>query len=232
VDRLTRKELKSDKFALEVEHTVEYVSEHRRQVIRYGIAVAVVVVLVLSVLAYRNRQQAARQTVLNAALDIQNAAIGAAPNPEMLAFPSQDARNKAALKAFGDVAAKYQGSDEGWIAQYYQGAIAADEGRLPDAQRLLKDVADSGPGTYASLAKLSLADLYAQGGKTAEAEQLLRSLVDKPTEFVSKDQAAIALARLLARSRPAEARKLLEPLRTERGTISRAAITALSEIPQ
>jgi hypothetical protein len=39
------------------------------------------------------------------------------------------------------------------------------------------------------------------------------------------------LARVLAKSRPAEARKLLEPLRTERGPVSRAAITALNDIP-
>ena len=31
--------------------------------------------------------------------------------------------------------------------------------------------------------------------------------------------------------KPEEARKLLEPLRTERGSVSRAAITAIAEIP-
>jgi tetratricopeptide (TPR) repeat protein len=232
VDRITRKELKSDKFALEVEHTVEYVSEHRRQVIRYAAVAAVVVVLVLAFMAYRNRQQAVRQTALNAALEIQNAAIGAAPNPESLAFPTGEARNKAALKAFGDIAAKYQGSDEGWIAEYYQGVIASDEGRLSDAQRFFKDVADSGPRTYGSLAKLSLAELYGQAGRIADAEPLLRSLMDKPTEFVSKAQATIELGRLLGPSRPAEARKLLEPLRTEGSTVSRMAIAALGDIPQ
>jgi hypothetical protein len=232
VDRLTRKELKSDKFALEVEHTVEYVAEHRRQVIRYAIAAVAVLVLVLSVMAYRNRQQAIRQTVLNAALDIQSAAIGQSPTPDALAFPTPDARNKAALKAFGDIATKYQGTSEGWIAEYYQGSIAADEGRMADAQRFYKDVADSGPGTYGSLAKLSLAELYAQSGKTGDAEQVLRSLIDKPTEFVSKEQATIELARLIGPSRPAEARKLLEPLRTERSSVSRMAISALSELPQ
>ena len=39
--------------------------------------------------------------------------------------------------------------------------------------------------------------------------------MDHPTIFVSKEQAAITLARFLARKKPAEARKLLDPLRNQ-----------------
>ena len=83
---------------------------------------------------------------------------------------------------------------------------------------------------YASLAKFALAQMYQAQGKIAQAEQLLRGLVQKPTVMVSKEQATIALGRLLGPTKPAEARKLLEPLRTERSAVSRAALTALSEI--
>jgi len=51
-----------------------------------------------------------------------------------------------------------------------------------------------------------------------------------PTIFVSKEQAAIALARGIAPSKPAEARKLLEPLRTQPGAISQAAISTYAEL--
>ena len=44
MDKLTRKELKSDKFALEVQHSVEYVSQHRQQMIRWGAIPAAAVV--------------------------------------------------------------------------------------------------------------------------------------------------------------------------------------------
>jgi hypothetical protein len=36
VDRITRSKLKTDRFAVEVEHSVEYVSEHKKQVAQYG----------------------------------------------------------------------------------------------------------------------------------------------------------------------------------------------------
>jgi len=94
----------------------------------------------------------------------------------------------------------------------------------------LKPVAESGKDAYASQAKLSLAQIYDSMGRQADAEKLLRSLIDDPTILVSKEQATIALAKVLAKKNPAEARKLLEPLRAERGPVSRAALTALGEM--
>ena len=91
-------------------------------------------------------------------------------------------------------------------------------------------VADSADEPYSSQAKLSLAQIYEATGRAAEAEKVLRSIIDHPTILVSKEQATIALGRLLSKSKPAEARKLLEPLRTERGPVSRAAISALSDM--
>ncbi|HVP00217.1 MAG TPA: hypothetical protein VMT15_19235, partial [Bryobacteraceae bacterium] len=58
-----------------------------------------------------------------------------------------------------------------------------------------------------------------------------RDLMDHPTEFVSKEQATISLARFLAPKKPAEARKLLEPLRTQPGAVSQVALTLIGELP-
>jgi len=55
--------------------------------------------------------------------------------------------------------------------------------------------------------------------------------MDNPTVFVSKDQAAIVLARMLAPTKPAEARKLLDPLRAKPGPVSQTAIQAYAELP-
>ena len=44
--RITRKELKSDKFALEVGQTVSFFEEHRQEILRYGAIALGVAVLV------------------------------------------------------------------------------------------------------------------------------------------------------------------------------------------
>ncbi|MEO7143096.1 MAG: tetratricopeptide repeat protein [Bryobacteraceae bacterium] len=235
MDRLTRKELKSDKFALEVEHTVDYVSEHRQQVILYGAIVAAIVVIAGGIYLYRNHTRAVRQEELHVALRIQDASVGPSQTPgntSMLSFPTEQAKQQALVKAFTNLAVQDSGTEEGTIATYYLGTNAADKGNLADAAKYLGEAANSSYSNYASMAKLALARIYAGQGKLADGEKLIRSVIDHPTDFVSKEDATIALARLLAPTRPEEARKLLEPLRTARSSISRAALSALAGLAQ
>jgi TolA-binding protein len=224
--------LKTDRFAVEVEHSVEYVSEHRKQVMQYGAIAAAVALIVGGIWYYRDRQHSTRQQELAQAMEILQANVTPTPPPgEAKYFPTEAAKSAAAEKAFKDFYNKYPGSDEAIVAALYLGAISTDQGKLPDAEKYFQQVANAGDKNYASLGKLSLAQVYLSTGRAAEAEKLLRSLYDKPTMFVSKEQAAIALARALANSKPAEARKLLMPLQTERPAISQVAITLLSQLP-
>lgn len=233
MDRLTRRELKRDAFAQKVGEKVESFREHRKEYTRYGAIVLVAAIVVGGYYYYNKRQHAVRERVLHEAMRIQEAGIGPSSEREtILVFPTQEEKNKAAIKAFSEIADKYPGTDEEAIGRYYLGTIAVDEGRLDDAVKSFRQVADSGKMNYASLAKLALAEVYHLQGKTAEGETLLRSLIEKPTIFVSKAQATIALARILADSKPDEARKLLEPLRSETGAVSRAALTAIAELPE
>jgi predicted negative regulator of RcsB-dependent stress response len=232
VDRLTRKELKTDKFALEVGHGLEYVTEHKGQVVRWGgiaAAVVAVVVIIYAIVSYRS---GVRDEALRNALQVQDAAVGQASTTGQPSFPTAEAKEAALKKALSEVTDKYSGTQQGAIARYYLGTMAADKGDLPTAEKSFREVVDHANSNYASLAKLSLASVLAAQDKGADGEKLLRSLIDHPTTFVSKDQATIALARYLAPTKPQDARKLLEPLRTERSTISQAALKALAELPQ
>ncbi len=231
MDRLTRRELKKDRFAQEVGHTVEFLDQHRKQFIRYG-AAAVALALILAGLFYYNRgQHAARQTALRGAMDVMDAPVGpGAVQGGELTFASAEEKQTAVSKALNDLAARHSGSAEGAIAKYYLGAAAMNQGKPDEAVKYLNECANSGEDAPASLARLALAGVYAGQGKTAEAEKLLRSLVDRPTVLVPREEATIGLARLIAPSKPEEARKLLEPLLKASGPAGRAAITAHGEL--
>lgn len=233
MDRATRKELKSDKFALEVQHGFEYVTEHQNLLVRWGgIAVAAVIVIV-GIWFYMGHQKTARQEALQHAMRIENATVGQAQSPYALAYPTQAEKDKAADKEWSDLAAKYSGSEVGDIAEYFLASHAANNGNVQEAEKRFKLVVDSGNKDYASLAKLSLAQLYGAQGKVDDARKLLQSLIDHPTAMVSKDEATIVLARVLAPADPQGARKLLEPLRSsDRNAVSRAALSALAELPK
>ncbi len=231
MDRVTRKELKADRFAQEVGHTVEYVSEHRKQVIRYGTIAAAVLVVVIGVMSYFRYQGAQRQQALMDALRIQQAGVNQPGNEFMLSYPTQQAKDQAMRQAFADLYAKYPDSEQGLIGKYYLAIMAADAGQMREAEASFRVVADGSSKAYASLAKLALAQIYAGENRVADAEKLLKDLIENPTIFVSSEQATIELAGILQKTRPDEANKLLDPLRrSPRPAVSRAAITAGSDL--
>jgi predicted negative regulator of RcsB-dependent stress response len=228
--RITRKELKSDKFALEVGQTVDFVTEHRRELTLYGSIAAVVALVAVGIYFYMGHEHTVRENALGDAIQMQEAPVAPAASAPRLSFPTEDAKRAAVTKAFGEIAASYPGSSEGAVAKYYLGAIAADQGKLPDAEKLFQEAANAGDKNYGPLARFSLAQVYFAEGRTTDAEKILRDLIQHPAIFVSKEQATIALAKGIAATKPDEARKLLDPLRTETGAVSQAAVAALSEL--
>ena len=232
MDRHTRKDLKTDKFAREVGHTFEFLSEHRAESIRYGAIGLAVLVLAAGAYYYTRHQATVREEVLAQALRIDDATAGPNVQQGFLNYKTPAEKDAARTKAFADVAAKYHGSEEGAIAALYLASDAADKGNLADAEKRYKDIMDSAPSAYSAMARLALAQVYAGEGKAGDAEKLLRAAIANPTVTVSKESATIALAQLIAKTNPTEARKMLEPLRTGRSTVSRAAVQILGEIAQ
>lgn len=231
MNRKFRKQIKGDRFAQEVGATVSWVDHHKELLTRYG-AIALGVVLVAGGIYFYLRHQASvREEALAQAMRIDGATVGAAQAVAgSLGYPTQEEKDKARVKAFTDLYARYHGSQEGAIGEMYMASDTADKGDLVNAERMYKDVVDSAPKEYASMATLALASVYSAEGKDADAEKLLRNLVAHPTMTVSKEEATIHLAKLIGCSHPDEARALLNPLRMERTSVSRASVSTLGEL--
>jgi hypothetical protein len=80
------------------------------------------------------------------------------------------------------------------------------------------------------MASMALGQLYEATGREADAEKVYNFLIAHPTITVSKEQAIISLARLKGKKDPEAARKMLDPLKTERPAVSKAAVQALADI--
>jgi predicted negative regulator of RcsB-dependent stress response len=230
VNRKLRKQLKGDKFAEEVGAGVSWIDHHRSLLGRYGLIALAVVVVGGGIYFFMRYQSNARAEALAEAMRVDTAAVLPAPVPPGgLSYASQAEKDVARTKVFTDLAVKYHGSQEGAIAQMYMASDAADKADFKNAERMYKDVVDSAPAGISSMARLPLAQVYVAEAKTAEAEKLLREAVAHPSVTVSKEEATIQLAKLLIKTNCSEARKLLEPLRMERSTVSRAAVSTLGE---
>lgn len=214
---MTRHDLKDqlqhDQFTDTVSNVVSYSASHRQTIIRYSIIGGAVLIVVGLALWFFNYRASQRQADLQAAFSVLDVPVGPqAAGSTTKTFATQDEKTKAAQKAFGDVAAKDSGSHEGRIAQYYLGTLKAQTGDAKAAESDLQTVANAG-GDVASLAKIALAQLYVSQQKTSQAENLLRDVVNKPTDLVSKAQAQILLAQILESSNPREAKKIVQSLR-------------------
>ena len=231
MSRITRKELKSDKFALEVGLGISFFEHHKSEAVKYGAIAIGVIVLIFGFTYYQRGQHSTRQQALATAIRVQEAPVGQSGNGG-LAFPTQEAKDQETVRVFAELETKYSGSAEGEIAQYYLGSIKADQGKLAEAEKLFQAVVQKGDEKYASLSKLSLVQIFFADGRADQGEKMLRDLIANPTVFVSSEQATITLARFLAPKKPAEARKLLEPLRNRVGNVGQVALTLLAEIPQ
>jgi lipopolysaccharide biosynthesis regulator YciM len=234
LDKQHRDDLKKDQFVETVGHSVEYVAGHRQQLYTYGGLALAAVAVALGVYWYTGNKHATEQAALAQALQIKQATIGVAAQPgdPRPSFPTEQDRNKALDKALNDVVTRHGGSDAASVALFQLGVSAADKGNMPEAAKYLEQAAQAGSREYVSSAKLTLAQTYQAMGKNAEAEKLLRELIASPSVIVSKEQAMFTLARLLAVTKPDEARKLIDPLQKDaRPVIVRNAVALLGELP-
>jgi hypothetical protein len=233
---LTRHELKAqlehDRFTDTVSEVVDYAASHRQELIRWVIIGVSVLLLAGVVFWYQRNRAYEREQDLNNAFNIADRPVGpAAPGSTAATFPTEDAKNAAAMKAFAGVVARDGGSSQGLIAQYYLGTLKAKKGDVKGAEADLSRVADSSV-SVAPLAKIALAELYAGNNNMAQARSLLQSIIAKPTALVSKAQAQIVLARLEANTNPQQAKKLLQSATAESKdpVVSRVAEQVSSQI--
>ena len=223
---MTRHELKEqlqhDHFTDAVSDVVTYALSNRKRLIRWTVIAVLVIILAGGALWFAAYKRSIRQQALAEALHIIETPVGASsqvPN----SYPTQDAKQQAEIKALSDMVAKYGGTREGLIAQYYLGTVKVERKDSKGAESDLHRVADS-KSDFAPLAKIALAQLYAGENRIPEAKALLQGIANKPSDLVSKAQADILLAQLDLTTNPQEAKKILQSLRTptQRPSVSRA----------
>lgn len=215
--RISRKELKKDEFATEVGKTYEFVQQRREALIRYGIAAAVAVAIALGAFYFIQHRREQANDALSHAVRVYYAPVPApadSAEPGMN-FPNNKAKYAQAETEFAAVAGKYSWFRAGRVARYYRALAEAQLGKPDDALRELNAVAGMNDAQISPLAKYAAAGICATTGKPDQAEKLYRELADHPSDSVPKDTALLALADVLAGTKPAEAQKILQSIKQQ-----------------
>lgn len=199
VDTQTRHALKNDKFAQAAASSASWVNVHRSSVMRWAIASAVALVVIIGGLIFLSMRSAQANDALGAAMDIYNAPLAQPGEPATSGMYATAAdRAKAANSQFVAVADKYGWLRQGKMARYFAGVTDQELGQTASAESALSSVANSWNRNLANLAKIALAGIYHQAGNDSQAIDLYNQIIAKPSTTVSAAVAQLNLADVYA----------------------------------
>jgi predicted negative regulator of RcsB-dependent stress response len=224
----TRRQLKEDKFAETAQGAAQWASGHRRLLV-WTIGLVVIVVLATTgFVTWRNRKVEQGNDELAAALRVLNAPLTGQGTPagDTPTFNSAAERGKAAEKKFKEVEDKYSLVAAGKIAHYLRGAALLEAGDKAAAEQEIKTAADSGDKDLAALAKMSLASIYRNSNRQADAVKIYKDLADHPTASVSKSTAQLALAEMYETTDPQQATAIYQQVQKDEPNSMAARVAA------
>ena len=236
----TRHQLKQDRFSkatLEAaEKTVHWSQEHQSKLIAAVIAVVVIAAIAFGGWYYVNSQDERASLDLATAVRTLETPLRPAGTPAQPGFQSYESsteRATAARKQFQAIADNYSQTHNGKMARYFVGVAAAQMGDNATAEHNLQEAASSSDAQLASLGKFALASVYRSQNKDAQAIDLYKQLIDKPSEIVPKVTTQLELASFYeSRQKRDEAKKLYEQIQkdnpsTEAGSLAQRRAATL-----
>jgi hypothetical protein len=147
VDSQTRHALKQDKFVRATQQSASWVGDHRSTVIRWSIAVVVVLALVVAGIVYYMQRSDGCGDGFGLGFRRLLVAAGSAGSPGGKGHLCDGAdRSKAANQQFVQVASQYGWLPEGAKAHYFAGLTYQELGQTASAETELKAAAGSWDG--------------------------------------------------------------------------------------
>ncbi|HEX4037390.1 MAG TPA: tetratricopeptide repeat protein [Acidobacteriaceae bacterium] len=229
MDTRTRHALKQDKFVTATTSGLEWVGENRTRVIVWAVSAVVAIGLIITgIIIYQQRSAAANQ-LLGQALDVYETPL-AQPNqpaePGVKTYASSQERARDAYPLFREVADRYGWLRSGEMAEYFAGEARLDLGQQSAAEADLQKASRAHDGNLSSLAKMALANLYAQTGRTSQAVGEFQDVIAHPATTVPKSEAQLQLAQLYETTQPNEAKRLYAEIKDENPNTDAAQIAS------
>ena len=228
----TRHQLKQDRFRQSTldaaENAAHWTVEHQSKVIAGAIALVVIAAIVFGGWYYVNQQDEKASAELSTAVRTFGTPVrpaGVPPQPGADSFASLQERATAARKQFQAIVDKYPRTHTAEMARYFVGLTSSQLGDNAAAERSLQEAAGSSNADLAALGKLALASVYRSENKGAQAVDLYKQLIDKPTIVVSKPTAQLELAEFYeSQQKPDEAQRIFEQVEKENPSSQAASL--------
>ncbi len=190
--RISRKEIKRDEIVETAGDIGEWLEEHWPEVLKWGGAVVVAVLLAVTWRAWSNHSQSVTQETLSGGIGTYEQAL-AAPEPT-------PAKLEEALATFDTVIERAGRSQAGQLARFYRGATLFHLGRLDEAATVLAEslAASREMPTLAATTQALLARVFVAAGRADEAISLLTAALDEPSTLLPQDETLLEIGRIHA----------------------------------
>jgi predicted negative regulator of RcsB-dependent stress response len=236
----TRHQLKTDRFSRATidaaEKTAHWSVEHKNKLIAAVVVVLVIAAATAGAWYYLSQQDQKASLDLGQAVRTMDTPVRPPDMPAQPgepSFASSTERATAARKQFQAIVDKYPHTHSAEFARYFIGVTSADIGDNASAERDLQQVISSASSDVAALAKMALASVYRNTGRSKQAEELYKQLAAKPTSTVGKTTAQVELAETYkADNQPLEAKRIYETIQKENpgSEIAQLASSKLQEL--
>lgn len=216
---ITRRQLKEDQLKTTLEEFEEFAKNRYKEILTVTAIVVAVVGLAVGLKLYVDRQEAAADLALAAALKTFGAYVGPASlgtlPPGIQSFPTAQEKYKKALEQFTEVVEKFSGIPQPkavGIARYHIGLCQAEMGNHDAAIMTLRQAGADSDVNVASLARFALAGELVESGKLEEGVKIYEELAHRPTATVPEAVTRMAMADAYRTSQPAKAKEIYEQL--------------------
>jgi predicted negative regulator of RcsB-dependent stress response len=152
MDRLSRRDLKHDRFVDEIGSLSQRARDNQRFLLNITIAVVAVALIVYGIYFYRsNHEHQAQQALAAAIATIDSPLLNDPANPQQATPPAgakyktEAERNAAAQKQFDDLKKNYSGTDAADVADLYLARLAAAKGDVANSRKLLESFISDHP---------------------------------------------------------------------------------------
>ncbi len=231
MDTQTRHALKQDKLVQATATGLDWFKENRNRALQMLVSAVVVLAAIVVGLVIYNQRSTAADLAFGQAMDVYNTPLaqpGQPPVPGATTFSTVTERSKDANQRFVDIAKRYGSLAAGTRARYFAGLTFMEMGQNGNAENALKEVAGGYNSDLAALAKVALASLYQQTGRTSQAVVLYQQLIAKPTSTVPANAAQLQLAALYQTTNPAEAKRIYAQLKNDKSAAGQIAAQQLA----
>lgn len=172
---------------------------NRELLIRLTLGLVAVIAFVAAAVVFVNERESSAESKLADAMRDYDAPIATPEQPlppSVKSFKSLQDKAQATFPEFKAVADKYGSTDAGRNALYMAGVTAMQSGQNATAEDLLKKAASSWDHDVATLAELTLGELYHSTGRDADAINEYQAIANKPSKVVPASMAQLSLASL------------------------------------